>query len=75
MTEAKQYTTDDIHINSGNFLSRQICVDWAMPVDVATRLLNQKDECGTTNGWVFSEELGEVQCEGKPEKKHMVFGC
>ncbi len=73
--QTRKWTVDDVHINTGNFLSRQICVDWAMPVDVATRLLNEKDICGTQNGWVFHEEQGEVQCGGKPEKKHMVFQC
>jgi hypothetical protein len=71
----KKYTIADVHINAGNFLSRQVCVPREMPVAVAERLLNEKDECGTTNGWVFHEEGGEVQCEKDPEKKHIVFGC
>lgn len=73
MTEPKKYTTADVHINAGNFLSRQVCVDKDMPIPIAEILLNQKDECGTTNGWVYAEDLGEVPCEKDPTKKHLVF--
>lgn len=69
------YTVSDVHINAGNFLSRQICVPKEMPLAVAEHLLNEKDLCGTTNGWVFAERLGEVPCEQDPNKKHLVFEC
>ena len=40
---------EDVHINRGNFLNRQICVSKEMDVFTAARLLNEKDSCGTTN--------------------------
>lgn len=75
MNTEKEYTVDDIHINNGNFLNRQICVPKEMPVHLAEHLLNMKDLCGTTNGWVYNESLGEVECQQDKTKKHLVFGC
>ncbi len=72
---AKIYTPADVQISNGNFLNRQVCVPKEMDTETATRLLNDKDECGTQNGWVFTEELGEVQCQDDPTKKHMCFHC
>jgi hypothetical protein len=68
-----EFTTDDIHINAGNLLSRQICVPKEMTISQATHLLNIKDICGTTNGWVYRDNLGEVDCAEKPTHKHLVF--
>lgn len=71
----KKYTVSDVHINGGNFLNRQICIPKEMTPDEATRLLNKKDECGTTAGWVFTPELGEVPCDDDSTKKHICFHC
>ncbi len=70
-----KWTTTDVHINAGNFLSRQICVSKEMPRATAEKLLNEKDLCGTSAGWVFEESLGEVDCAQDASKKHMVFNC
>lgn len=70
-----KYLADDVQIINGNFLSRQICIPKDMDIDLASRYLNEKDFCGTTLGWVFKEDLGEVQCKDDPTRKHLVYSC
>lgn len=65
----------DLQIIAGSFLSRQVCVPKEMPIALATYLLNEKDTCGTSLGWIHAEELGEVVCDNDSTRKHLCFDC
>lgn len=64
-----------IQIIGGNFLNRQICMPKEMKEEEATRRLNELDLCGTTMGWVFTPELGRVQCDNDLSREHVCFHC
>jgi hypothetical protein len=71
----KRYTEKDVKILSKAVVARQICVPKDMSLELAGRLLNVKDWCGTQHGWVYNQKLGIVTCAEDKQRKHLVFHC
>jgi hypothetical protein len=64
---------NEAQIVRGNIFNRQVCVPKDWTAEQASQFLNSTDPAGTTNGWVFNVNLGEVTCAEDPSKKHLCF--
>lgn len=65
------------------FLSMQICVPKEWDKEQIESWVNSERECGTTNGWMLTEDgdsilngaRAEVTCADDPSMKHVVVAA
>ena len=73
MTQARTFRADDIQIIMSSFLALQVCSPF--DVDETTVRVNAQFPAGTSGGWQFDPQQGEVKCSQHGNRTHRVFLC